>query len=101
MRASRARLPFPPPAGPAVDAAAPPAGFVLVAGGRAPPPRGGQRRRRAGGVGRAAATPPPPRLNGWRVPEPVPVRAGDQVTFGALTLVVAEPAQRATVVLTP
>ncbi len=41
------------------------------------------------------------RLNGWRVTEPVPVRAGDQVTFGALTLVVAEPAQRATVVLTP
>jgi len=41
------------------------------------------------------------RLNGWRVTEPVPVRAGDQVTGHALTLVVAEPAQRATVVLTP
>ena len=41
------------------------------------------------------------RLNGWRVTEPVPVRAGDQVTFGALTLLVTEPAQRATVAFTP
>ena len=33
------------------------------------------------------------RLNGWRVTEPVPVRAGDEVMFGALTLVVTEHAQ--------
>jgi hypothetical protein len=32
------------------------------------------------------------RLNGWRVTEPVPVRAGDEVKFGALTMVVAEHA---------
>jgi hypothetical protein len=30
------------------------------------------------------------RLNGWRVTGPVPVRAGDYVTFGALTFVLAE-----------
>jgi len=41
------------------------------------------------------------RLNGWRVCEPVPVRAGDQVTFGALTLVVADHAWRPTVAITP
>lgn len=31
------------------------------------------------------------RLNGWRVTEPVPVQPGDQVTFGAMTFVVAAP----------
>jgi Domain of unknown function (DUF1707)/Inner membrane component of T3SS, cytoplasmic domain len=31
------------------------------------------------------------RLNGWRVTEPVPVRPGDQVTFGAVSFVVAPP----------
>ena len=31
------------------------------------------------------------RLNGWRVREPVPVRPGDQVSFGAVTFVVAWP----------
>jgi hypothetical protein len=31
------------------------------------------------------------RLNGWRVTEPVPVRPGDQVTFGAMCFVVAAP----------
>ena len=44
------------------------------------------------------------RLNGWRVTGPVPVRAGDQVTFGAMTLVIAERgprAQPAGVALTP
>jgi Domain of unknown function (DUF1707)/FHA domain len=30
------------------------------------------------------------RLNGWRVVHPVPIRAGDQVSFGSVTLVVAE-----------
>jgi hypothetical protein len=30
------------------------------------------------------------RLNGWRVGRPVPIRAGDQVSFGAVTFVVAE-----------
>jgi Inner membrane component of T3SS, cytoplasmic domain/Domain of unknown function (DUF1707) len=34
------------------------------------------------------------RLNGWRVTSPVPVRAGDQVTFGAMTLVITERAVR-------
>jgi hypothetical protein len=33
------------------------------------------------------------RLNGWRVTEPVLVRAGDEVMFGALTLVIAEHAR--------
>jgi hypothetical protein len=41
------------------------------------------------------------RLNGWRVTEPVPIRAGDQVTFGALTLVVADHAWRPAVAITP
>lgn len=31
------------------------------------------------------------RLNGWRVTEPVPVRPGDQVSFGPLTFVLAAP----------
>jgi hypothetical protein len=35
------------------------------------------------------------RLNGWRVTEPVPLRAGDRVTFGSMTLVVTEHARRA------
>jgi Domain of unknown function (DUF1707)/Inner membrane component of T3SS, cytoplasmic domain len=33
------------------------------------------------------------RLNGWRVTEPVPVRVGDEVMFGALTLVVTAHAR--------
>jgi Inner membrane component of T3SS, cytoplasmic domain/Domain of unknown function (DUF1707) len=44
------------------------------------------------------------RLNGWRVTSPVPVRAGDQVTFGAMTLVIIERgprAQPAGVAITP
>jgi hypothetical protein len=47
------------------------------------------------------------RLNGWRVTEPVPVRAGDEVTFGSLTLVVTAhppplpPSGRAGVAITP
>jgi hypothetical protein len=44
------------------------------------------------------------RLNGWRVTSPVPVRAGDQVTFGAMTLVITERAARpqpAGVAITP
>jgi hypothetical protein len=44
------------------------------------------------------------RLNGWRVTGPVPVQAGDQVTFGSMTLVVtdrAPRAQRAGVAVTP
>jgi hypothetical protein len=41
------------------------------------------------------------RLNGWRVTEPVPVRAGDEVMFGALTLVVAEHAREPSTVQTP
>ena len=44
------------------------------------------------------------RLNGWRVTSPVPVRAGDQVTFGAMTLVITERgprAQPAEVAITP
>jgi hypothetical protein len=41
------------------------------------------------------------RLNGWRVTDPVPVQAGDQVTFGAMTLVITERAQRAAVAITP
>jgi hypothetical protein len=35
------------------------------------------------------------RLNGWRVTEPVPLRPGDQVSFGQLTLVVIEQPQPA------
>jgi pSer/pThr/pTyr-binding forkhead associated (FHA) protein len=30
------------------------------------------------------------RLNGWRVSSPIPVRAGDMVSFGASTYVVSE-----------
>jgi hypothetical protein len=41
------------------------------------------------------------RLNGWRVTDPVPVRAGDQVSFGALTLLVTDHAWRAAVAITP
>jgi pSer/pThr/pTyr-binding forkhead associated (FHA) protein len=59
-------------------------------------------RRKAGGwllsdVGSTNGT----RLNGWRVTEPVPVRAGDEVTFGSLTLVVTDHAQRAGLAITP
>jgi hypothetical protein len=32
------------------------------------------------------------RLNGWRVTTGVPVRAGDQVTFGSVTFVIADRA---------
>jgi hypothetical protein len=35
------------------------------------------------------------RLNGWRVTEPVPLRAGDRVSFGSMTLVVTEHARQA------
>jgi hypothetical protein len=35
------------------------------------------------------------RLNGWRVTEPVPLRAGDRITFGSLTLVVTDHARQA------
>jgi hypothetical protein len=35
------------------------------------------------------------RLNGWRVTEPVPLRAGDRVSFGSMTLVVADHARQA------
>jgi hypothetical protein len=35
------------------------------------------------------------RLNGWRVTEPVPLRAGDRVTFGSMTLVVTDHARQA------
>ena len=41
------------------------------------------------------------RLNGWRVTSPVPVQAGDRVTFGAMTLVITERAQPAEVAITP
>jgi FHA domain/DUF1707 SHOCT-like domain len=41
------------------------------------------------------------RLNGWRVTGPVPVHAGDRVTFGTMTLVITERAQRARVAITP
>jgi len=41
------------------------------------------------------------RLNGWRVTEPVPVRAGDRVTFGSMTLVITDHAQRARIAVTP
>jgi hypothetical protein len=59
-------------------------------------------RRKAGGwllsdVGSTNGT----RVNGWRVTEPVPVRAGDEVTFGSLTLMVTDHAQRAGVAMTP
>ena len=35
------------------------------------------------------------RLNGWRVTGPVPLRAGDEITFGSMTMVVTEHAQSA------
>jgi hypothetical protein len=35
------------------------------------------------------------RLNGWRVTEPVPLRAGDRVSFGSMTLVVTDHARQA------
>jgi pSer/pThr/pTyr-binding forkhead associated (FHA) protein len=41
------------------------------------------------------------RLNGWRVTEPVPVCAGDEVMFGALTLVVTEHARDRSAAATP
>jgi len=41
------------------------------------------------------------RLNGWRVTEPVPLRAGDEIMFGALTMVVAEDTWHARVAGTP
>ena len=41
------------------------------------------------------------RINGWRVTEPVPVRAGDEVRFGALTLVVTEHARQPSTASTP
>ena len=41
------------------------------------------------------------RLNGWRVTEPVPVRAGDEVMFGALTLIVTEHARDTSAASTP
>ena len=41
------------------------------------------------------------RVNGWRVTGPVPLQPGDRVTFGAMTMVVAERAQHAGVALTP
>lgn len=41
------------------------------------------------------------RVNGWRVTEPVPLRAGDEVRFGAITLVVTDHAHRAGAAITP
>jgi hypothetical protein len=41
------------------------------------------------------------RVNGWRVTEPVPLRAGDEVRFGALTLVVTDHAHRTGAAITP
>jgi hypothetical protein len=41
------------------------------------------------------------RLNGWRVTEPVPLHAGDEVMFGALIMVVAEHARSASAAITP
>ncbi len=41
------------------------------------------------------------RLNGWRVTEPVPLRAGDRVMFGALTMVVTERTRPASGTVTP
>ncbi len=35
------------------------------------------------------------RLNGWRVTEPVPLRAGDWVSFGSMTLMVTDYARQA------
>ncbi len=31
------------------------------------------------------------RLNGWRIREPVPVRAGDRVAFGSAVFVICGP----------
>jgi Inner membrane component of T3SS, cytoplasmic domain/Domain of unknown function (DUF1707) len=39
------------------------------------------------------------RLNGWRVTEPVPLRAGDKVSFGSVTFVVADGARQASAAL--
>jgi len=41
------------------------------------------------------------RVNGWRVTGPVPVRAGDEVMFGAITLVVTEHARQPSTASTP
>ncbi|HTS98781.1 MAG TPA: DUF1707 and FHA domain-containing protein [Streptosporangiaceae bacterium] len=41
------------------------------------------------------------RLNGWRVTEPVPLRAGDRVMFGSLTMVVTEHTRPASGTVTP
>ena len=41
------------------------------------------------------------RINGWRVTAPVPLRAGDQVTFGALSLMISDHAWRAAAASTP
>jgi pSer/pThr/pTyr-binding forkhead associated (FHA) protein len=35
------------------------------------------------------------RINGWRVTEPVPLRAGDKISFGSMTMVVTDHAQPA------
>jgi hypothetical protein len=35
------------------------------------------------------------RLNGWRVTGPVPLRAGDKISFGSMTMVVTEHARSA------
>jgi hypothetical protein len=35
------------------------------------------------------------RLNGWRVTAPVPLRAGDKITFGSMTMVVTDHARPA------
>jgi pSer/pThr/pTyr-binding forkhead associated (FHA) protein len=35
------------------------------------------------------------RINGWRVTAPVPLRAGDKITFGSMTMVVTEHAHSA------
>lgn len=65
------------------------------------------RARRHGDLAEVLADCPVPgstngtRLNGWRITDPVPVQAGDQVTFGAMTLVVADHARRAGVAITP
>lgn len=63
-------------------------------------------RREAGGSGYTwvlsdAGSTNGTRLNGWRVTEPVPVRAGDEVMFGALTLVVTEYAPHPSAAGTP
>jgi hypothetical protein len=41
------------------------------------------------------------RVNGWRVTEPVPVRPGDKVSFGTMSLVVTSRAQRVSTASTP